>query len=75
MNDLTKGIYKNEVKNKYLNIIEQLNKEGAQGIIFGCTEISLLLNPSECSVQVFDTTTIHSKAAVDFALGTYESNI
>jgi aspartate racemase len=69
MNELTKGIYKIEVKNKYLNIIEQLCKEGAQGIIFGCTEISLLLSPSECNVQVFDTTTIHSKAAVDFALG------
>jgi aspartate racemase len=68
MNELTKGIYKNEVKNKYLNIIEQLSKEGAQGIIFGCTELSLLLNPSECNIQVFDTTTIHSKAAVDFAL-------
>jgi aspartate racemase len=68
MKDLTKGIYKIEVKDKYLKIIEQLCREGAQGIIFGCTEISLLLNPSECNVQVFDTTTIHSKAAVDFAL-------
>lgn len=67
-NEFTKGIYKEETKKKYLNIIEKLSNEGAQGIIFGCTEISLLLNPSECNVPVFDTTAIHSKAAVDFAL-------
>lgn len=67
-NKLTKGIFKNETKNKYLDIIEKLRKDGAQGVIFGCTEISLLINQSECNVTVFDTTAIHSKAAVDFAL-------
>ena len=40
--ELTKGVFKNETKNKYLDIIEKLQKEGAQGIIFGCTEITLL---------------------------------
>ena len=67
-NEFAKGIYKEETKKKYLNIIEKLSKKGVQGIIFGCTEISLLLNPSECNIPVFDTTVIHSKAAVDFAL-------
>jgi aspartate racemase len=70
MNEFTKGIYTEETKKKYLDIIEKLSKAGAQGIIFGCTEISLLINPSECNVTIFDTTTIHSKAAVDFALST-----
>ena len=69
-NEFTKGIYKKETKKKYLDIIEKMRKDGAQGVIFGCTEISLLLNPSECSVSVFDTTAIHSKAAVDFAMST-----
>jgi len=67
-NELTKDIYKKETKKKYLDIIEKLHIDGAQGVIFGCTEISLLINPSECSVIVFDTTAIHTKAAVDFAL-------
>jgi aspartate racemase len=66
--ELTKGIIKEETKRKYLTIIEKLRKDGVQGVIFGCTEISLLLNPSDCNVTVFDTTAIHSKAAVDFAL-------
>lgn len=67
-NELTKGIFKVETKKKYLDIIEELFKEGAQGIILGCTEIPLLINQSDCNIIVFDTIAIHSKAAVDFAL-------
>ncbi|HXD93790.1 MAG TPA: aspartate/glutamate racemase family protein, partial [Bacteroidia bacterium] len=66
--ELTKEIFKQETKKKYIEIIEKLQRDGAKGVIFGCTEISLLLNQSDCSIKVFDTTTIHAKAAVDFAL-------
>ena len=41
---------------------------GAEGIIFGCTEIPILLKQEDCSVPVFDTASIHAMAAVDFAL-------
>jgi aspartate racemase len=41
---------------------------GAQGIILGCTEITLLVNQSDSAVPVFDTTRIHAEAAVDIAL-------
>ena len=68
MPDLLKGVFKDETKKKYFRIIDQLQKDGAQGVIFGCTEISLLIRPEECGIRVFDTTAIHSKAAVDFAL-------
>jgi len=67
-NELTKGIFKEETKIRYLAIIKKLEKEGAMGIIFGCTEISLLIKRNDCSITVFDTTEIHSKAAVEFAL-------
>jgi aspartate racemase len=67
-NELTKGIFTESTKLKYLNIINKLHQQGAQGIIFGCTEIALLINQSECPIPVFDTATIHAKAAVDFAL-------
>lgn len=70
-NEFIKGIYKKEIKKKYLHIIEKMLKDNAQGVIFGRTEISLLLNLSECIVSVFDTTAIHSEAAVDFALSTW----
>jgi aspartate racemase len=67
-NELTKGIFNDGTKRKFLQIIEKLKMEGAEGIIFGCTEIALLIKPVECSIPVFDTTLIHSNAAVKFAL-------
>ncbi|MFZ1081219.1 MAG: aspartate/glutamate racemase family protein [Candidatus Kryptoniota bacterium] len=66
--ELGKEIFKPGTKKRYLDIVDRLTDQGANGIIFGCTEIPLLLKQSDCSVPVFDTTTIHSMAAVDFAL-------
>jgi aspartate racemase len=68
LSELTNGIFKTETKKKYLGIIEKLRVAGAQGVILGCTEIPLLIAQSDCRVPVFDTTAIHSGAAVDFAL-------
>ena len=66
--ELGKGIIKEETKKAYLVIIEELIKNGAEGIILGCTEIPMILSQEDVSVPVFDTTRIHSKAAVAFAL-------
>lgn len=66
--ELGKGIVTNETKKRYLEIANQLIKEGAEGIILGCTEIPLVIKPEDLSVPVFDTALIHSNAAVDFQL-------
>jgi aspartate racemase len=66
--ELGKGIIRNETREKYLNIMENLIGEGAEGIILGCTEIPLLISESDTSIPVFDTTAIHARAAVEFAL-------
>ncbi len=66
--ELGKEIFTQETKTGYLSIINKLIDKGAQGIILGCTEIPLIIKQSDCSVPVFDTTLIHSKAAVEFAL-------
>lgn len=47
----------------------RLVAEGAEGIILGCTEISLLIGPESSSVPLFDTTEIHARAAALRALG------
>ena len=67
-NQMGKGIFLPETKKHFLQIIEQLINEGAEGIILGCTEIPILIKQSDCSVPIFDTTYIHARAAVDFAL-------
>jgi aspartate racemase len=67
-NELGKGILLPETKQMYLEIIDQLIQQGAEGIIFGCTEIPLLIKQDNSPVPVFDTTLLHAIAAVDFAL-------
>lgn len=53
---------------KYMTVVEELIAEGAEGIILGCTEICMLIGDVKFSVPLFDTTTIHAKEAVNFAL-------
>ena len=67
-NELGKGIFTNETKQKYLGIISNLVKQGAEGVIFGCTEIPMLIKEDDCSIPVFDTLLIHAKAVAGFAL-------
>ncbi|WP_405606195.1 aspartate/glutamate racemase family protein [Polaribacter sp. Asnod1-A03] len=55
-------------KEKYLTIIKELIKKGAEGIILGCTEIPLLIQQNDVSVPVFDTTEIHAKAAFKYSV-------
>lgn len=66
--ELAKGIFRQETKEKYLAIISKLADEGAEGVIFGCTEIPMFITQADCSIPTFDTTYLHASAAVDFAL-------
>jgi aspartate racemase len=60
---------KKESKDGFKKIIARLQKEkGAEGIILGCTEIPLLIKQEDVSIPVFDTTAIHSQAAVEYSL-------
>jgi aspartate racemase len=61
--ELSKGLLLDSSKRAYLKIIESLTLRGANGIILGCTEIPLLVGQTDVQVPVFDTTTIHAKAA------------
>jgi aspartate racemase len=51
-----------------LKIIEALTGRGAEGILLGCTELPLLISPTDVTVPVFDTTRLHAEAAVEMAL-------
>jgi aspartate racemase len=67
-NELVLGMIKEESRQQYIRIIQELIGRGAQGIILGCTEIPLLVKQEDCTVPVFDTTTIHAVKAVEVAL-------
>jgi aspartate racemase len=65
--ELVLGQINTDSRKAYLDIINNLIQNGAEGIILGCTEIGLLINPDDVHVPVFDTTILHARAAVDFA--------
>jgi aspartate racemase len=67
--ELCRGVVSPASKEKYLNVVRQAQAEGADGVIFGCTEVGLLVAPADFSVPAFDTTELHARAALDFALG------
>lgn len=66
--ELGRNIFKPETKQFYIEVINKLVAQGAQGIILGCTEIPLLISNEDVDIPLFDTTQIHAKAAVKFAL-------
>jgi aspartate racemase len=53
----------------YQTIMARLTEQGAQSIILGCTEISLLVGPADAAIPLYDTTALHALAAADEALG------
>ena len=67
--ELVLGRIEEDSRDTYRRIIGDLIAQGAQAIIFGCTEIGLLVSQSDSAVPVFDTTTIHAQAAARFAIG------
>ena len=66
--ELCLGIIKDESRQKYVKIIEDLAAKGAECAALACTEIPLLIQQEHVSIPVFDSTLLHSLAAVDLAL-------
>lgn len=68
-NELVQGVVTPSSKQRLLEVVATARGQGGDGVIFGCTEIGMLLSPSDLAEPVFDTAVLHAKAAVDFALG------
>jgi aspartate racemase len=66
--ELCLGIINPVSKQKYLAVIQDLFNQGAQAVILGCTEITLLVQQQDTHVALYDTTAIHAQSAVEAAL-------
>jgi aspartate racemase len=70
LDEMAKEIFKEETRQKYLEIINKLiSDEGVEGIVLACTEIPIIIKQKDCPVPLFDTTLIHASAIVNFAIG------
>jgi len=67
-NELVAGQIRDESRAGFVNIIQKLAERGAEGVILGCTEIPLLISEADAGIPLFDTTTIHAEAALNYAL-------
>ncbi|RQS08645.1 aspartate/glutamate racemase family protein [Burkholderia sp. Bp8998] len=67
--ELCHGVIDAGSRATYVAIIDELAKRGAQAVILGCTEITLLIGADDSPLPVFDTTALHAKAAVEWAAG------
>jgi len=66
--ELVKGSIREASRNTFKRIIASLAKQGAEGVVLGCTEIPLLISPGDVEIPVFDTTRIHVEEAISMAL-------
>jgi aspartate racemase len=66
--ELVAGRVLDTSREAYRAVIARLVDRGAEAIILGCTEIMLLVSQADSPVPVFDTTTLHAMAAVEWAL-------
>jgi len=66
--ELCLGRVRDESREAYLAVIRRLAGAGAQAIVLGCTEISLLVEPRHVDVPLFDTTRLHAIHAAQWAL-------
>lgn len=67
--ELCLGRIKDESREKYLAIVDELYAQGAEAVILGCTEIALLIQQQHTNVPLYDTTKIHAQQAVKLATG------
>jgi aspartate racemase len=66
--ELCLGKTRSESRDQFVRIMHDMQTQGAEGVILGCTEISLLVQQKDSPLPLFDTTAIHARSAVEFAL-------
>ena len=67
-NELLKGIFTETSKQIIINIIKNAQTKGIEGVILGCTELTLLISESDVIISTFDTGKIHAYKAVEIAV-------
>ena len=66
--ELCRGEVREDSRDRYRAIVQDLADAGAEGVILGCTEVGMLLRQRDATVPLFDTTQLHAQALVDAAL-------
>lgn len=68
MSELCQGVISDESRASYVNVIASLQRQGAQAVVLGCTEIALLIGSKDSELPIFDTADLHARALAAFCL-------
>jgi aspartate racemase len=71
--ELCLGTIEETSRSEYVRVLSSLADRGAEAVILGCTEITLLIDERDSPLPLFDTTRLHADAAVEWALGSVRS--
>jgi aspartate racemase len=74
MEELGQNRFTDATRQRYLQLMDRLHGEGAQGMVLACTEIPLLVGPDDTDLPLFDTLALHAQAGVDFILDDPDEN-
>jgi aspartate racemase len=66
--ELCRGEVRQDSRQKLMVLVRELAAQGAQGLILGCTELTMILQAGDGGLPSFDTTALHAMAAVNFSL-------
>ena len=67
--ELCLDVIRDDSRIRYEQVTDRLAERGAEAVILGCTEITLLLDPGDSTVPLYDTTAIHAEAAANWMVG------
>lgn len=67
-NELCQGKFEEKSKSEIIKIIQKMGKHGCNGVVFGCTELGLLIRQEDTNFKIFDTAVIHAKKAAQLSL-------
>lgn len=73
--ELTRGRVDDTSRTRYRHVISRLAERGAEGVILGCTEITLLIGPQDSRIPLIDSTRLHAQRAVSLALCDHEDPV
>jgi len=72
--ELCQGIVSEQSRAVLHQMTRRGREAGADSVILGCTELGLILDPDALPLPGFDSTHIHARAAVDFALSAMQNS-
>jgi len=67
--ELVNGVVTEGSRRYFNTVVEKMKNAGCDGVVLGCTELPLLVDPNDCPLPTFDSTRLLARAALKEALG------